>query len=259
LVDQSMLQVDPATGRYRMLETVRQYADDRLGESRESALIRNRHRDHYVTVADGLSRDVEAGNWQSNVFQRFLTDQDNFEGALAWCLESDVDLGISLARKLSWFWFRLNITSALHWFEDLLAKAPDSLPGRSELLRFAAVFHFNGGDPNRAMRYLQNALEAARAVGGSECSEAATGDVLAHGLMLRGDIAESDALLKQAALAAAATDPRTRALLLLESVDTIMWTRFDDARTILEESVQVLRRVGDQEGLSRALSVAGMM
>ena len=36
LVDQSMLQVDPATGRYRMLETVRQYADDRLGESGES-------------------------------------------------------------------------------------------------------------------------------------------------------------------------------------------------------------------------------
>ncbi len=201
LVDQSMLQVDPATGRYRMLETVRQYADDRLGESGESALIRDRHRDHYVTVADGLSHDVEAGNWQSDVFQRFLADQDNFEGALAWCLETDFELGLRLARKLSWFWFRLNITSALHWFEDLLAKAPASFPERSEVLRSAAMFHIQG-DPSRATQYLQEALQTARVVGAPAWSEAATCNLLAHALLLKGEIAQSDAMLKQAALAA---------------------------------------------------------
>ena len=124
LVDQSMLQVDPATGRYRMLETVRQYADDRLAESGESALIRDRHRDHCVTLADGLWNDIEASNWQSGVFQRFLADQDNFDGAIAWCLETNFELGLRLARQLAWFWVRLNITSALHWFDGPVGKGP---------------------------------------------------------------------------------------------------------------------------------------
>ncbi len=39
----------------------------------------------------------------------------------------------------------------------------------------------------------------------------------------------------------------------------MMWIRFDDAQKVLEESALVLRRVGDQEGLSRALSMAGML
>ena len=217
LVDQSMLQVDPATGRYRMLETVRQYADDRLGESGESALIRDRHRDHYVAVAEVLSHDVDAGNWQSDVFQRFLADQDNFEGALAWCLETDVELGIFLARKLSWFWFRLNITSSLHWFEDLLAKAPDSLPERSEVLRFAAVVHIHG-DLGRATQYLQEALQAARVAGAPAWSEAAAGNA-------SGSRANAQRGVRQERSHAEAGGARGRSGPIRESVRCSSWSR----------------------------------
>jgi len=259
LVDQSMVRVDSENGRYRMLETVRQYANDRLSESGEIALIRDRHRDFYVALAETLCNDVEAGNWRSNVFQRFLADQDNFDGALTWCLETNFELGVHLARKLSWFWLRLNITSAFHWFADLLEKAPDSFPERSELLRFAALFHLDG-DPTRAIQCLEQALQTAGAVGAPAWSEAAACISLAGVLLLSGgEVDKSDVLLKRAALAAEATDPRLRALLSVESAEVMTWIRFADAQVILEESALVLRRVGDQDGLSRTLSMAGRL
>ncbi len=220
--------------------------------------MRDRHRDHYVSMADGLWDDVEAGNWQSDVFQRFLTDQDNFDGALAWCHETNFELELRLARRLAWFWVRLNMAASMHWFEDLLARAPASFPERSEVLRLAAVFHIQR-DPSRARQYLQEALQTAPVVGAPAWSEAETANLLAYALLLKGEIAQSDAMLKQAALAAEATDPRIRALILIGSVETMVWIRSDDAQKVLEESALVLRRVGDQEGLSKALSIAGML
>ena len=122
----------------------------------------------------------------------------------------------------------------------------------------AALFHIHG-DPSRATQYLEEALQAARVVGAPAWSEAETANLLAYALMLKGEIAESDAMLKRAVLAADALIHESGRWCSSASVETMMWIRFDDAQKVLEESALVLRRVGDLEGLSRALSIAGMM
>ncbi len=53
LVDKSLVIADEESGsmRYRLLETVRQYALEKLAESGEADAVRNRHRDHYIATA----------------------------------------------------------------------------------------------------------------------------------------------------------------------------------------------------------------
>ena len=58
LVDKSLVVADDSRGRtrYRLLETVRQYALEKLGESGEADAVRSRHRDHYTAMAAAARR-----------------------------------------------------------------------------------------------------------------------------------------------------------------------------------------------------------
>jgi len=258
LVDQSMIQVDPATGRYRMLETVRQYATDRLIESGEACLIRDRHRTYSVELSEELLRDLKAGRWHSGVFSRFLLEQYNFEAALAWCLDNDISAGLRLAANLWWFWPRLNMFSSMHWFEDLLARAPNSFPERSETLRLAASFHVMQ-DPRRAIQYLEEALQLARTQrNGPVWSEGAALLVLARARLQNGESERTAAIVEQA-LVLAGADPQIRAEFLVESADILMWSEFENATLMASEAVELFRRQSKWEPLSRALTQAAFL
>jgi hypothetical protein len=106
LVDHSLVLVDGSDGepRYRLLETVRQYAADpcRAGED---AAVRDRHRDYFVALAeegDGKLRGFEQAAWLT----RLEREHDNVRVALAWCLgdERDDAAGLRLAGAMAWFW-----------------------------------------------------------------------------------------------------------------------------------------------------------
>jgi non-specific serine/threonine protein kinase len=81
-------------GRYRLLETTRQYAYERLLESTETEAVRRRHRDFFLRLAEETGVD------------QFETEHDNLRAALEWCLaeESGAESGLRLATALAWFW-----------------------------------------------------------------------------------------------------------------------------------------------------------
>ena len=89
LVDKSLVVVDDADGgvRYRLLETIRQYARERLDASGDPVAVRRRHADHYVALAEAAGphlRGREHLEW-SSVIER---DIDNFRAALDWAVET---------------------------------------------------------------------------------------------------------------------------------------------------------------------------
>ena len=109
LHDKSLLTVDRKAGarpRYRMLETVRQYAEERLAESGEGDLIRGRHLRHCLALAEELEPlYVDARQGAAIALQR--AEQENLIAAHAWC-EHDRDgaaLGLRLAAA-SWRYWR---------------------------------------------------------------------------------------------------------------------------------------------------------
>jgi predicted ATPase/class 3 adenylate cyclase len=94
LVDKSLVVAEHTSGatRYRLLETVRQYALEKLGESGEADTVRARHRDHYTSFA-ALRR---AGREQ--LIEQAETEIDNLRAAFLWSREnSDVELALALA------------------------------------------------------------------------------------------------------------------------------------------------------------------
>jgi DNA-binding CsgD family transcriptional regulator len=123
LVDKSLVVTDDRRGRtrYRLLETVRQYALEKLGESGEADDVRSRHRDHYTALAAPL--DAPAGSDYEQRIEQADLEIDNLGAAFAWSREnSDVELALALASSLQPLWqARGRLREGLTWFDAALA------------------------------------------------------------------------------------------------------------------------------------------
>ena len=107
LVDKSLVVADD-TGdgmRYRLLETVRQYAQEKLGESGEAGEVRTRHRDYFTATAVELESQGLAG---LEALMRWAeVEIDNLRTAFAWSREnSDPETALRLVSSLQQFWMR---------------------------------------------------------------------------------------------------------------------------------------------------------
>jgi predicted ATPase/class 3 adenylate cyclase/DNA-binding CsgD family transcriptional regulator len=123
LVDKSLVVADDGgrRTRYRLLETVRQYALEKLGESGEADSVRSRHRDYYTALAAVL--DAPADTEYEQRLEHAETEIDNLRAAFAWSRESsEVELALALASTLHPLWLaRGRIREGLAWFDTALA------------------------------------------------------------------------------------------------------------------------------------------
>ena len=105
LVDKSLVVAENTSGRtrYRLLETVRQYALEKLGESGEADAVRAGHRNHYTAIAAELDTPAHAGHERR--LEQAETEIDNLRAAFAWSRENaDVELALALASSLQPLW-----------------------------------------------------------------------------------------------------------------------------------------------------------
>ena len=95
LVDKSLVTAENTSGRtrYRLLETVRQYAQEKLGESGEAEAVRSRHRDHYTAMAALL--DAPARSDYRHRVEQADDEMDNLRSAFGWSIETgDIAPGV---------------------------------------------------------------------------------------------------------------------------------------------------------------------
>jgi hypothetical protein len=122
LVDKSLVVADDTGSRtrYRLLETVRQYALEKLGESGEADAVRSRHRDHYTALAGLL--DAPAGRDYEQRIEQAESEIANLRAAFLWSREnSDVQLALALASSLQPLWLaRGRIREGLAWLDAAL-------------------------------------------------------------------------------------------------------------------------------------------
>ena len=106
LVDKSLLTVErhAQNVRYAMLETVRQYALERLGDSGELLAVRHRHLDHFLTVAEQMGCQP-TGDAVQTVWVRLAPEGDNLTRALAWCSGAEgAQRGLRMVHALRNYW-----------------------------------------------------------------------------------------------------------------------------------------------------------
>jgi DNA-binding CsgD family transcriptional regulator/tetratricopeptide (TPR) repeat protein len=127
LVDKSLVNAEERDGeaRYRLLETIRQYAADRLVEAGEAAATRDRHLAWFLAFAGGLEpelqRDLDA--WRT----RLEPERDNLRAALEWGLAApDPGRGRRLAARLPWLWhLHRHGREGLEYLRRAIDRAPD--------------------------------------------------------------------------------------------------------------------------------------
>jgi hypothetical protein len=135
LVDANLVQ---RTGdRYVTLETIREFALERLDDSGDAAVLRRRHAAHFTELAAKLNlypEAIEAG--QAEGYGLALAEEANLRAALEWALAHDPGLGLELAMALEQHWVSHNPAEGKRYLEALLATAREiPVPMRARALR----------------------------------------------------------------------------------------------------------------------------
>jgi predicted ATPase/class 3 adenylate cyclase len=278
LVDKSLIDVDEPTesgeGHYRLLETVRQYARDKLLASGESERVRDRHLESFVQFAEEAEpqlRHAEQLAW----LERLEREHDNLRAALAWALDSGkTEQALRLAGALYYFWeLRGYWSEGQRWVDDALALsarqqsgraaegevAVASIPTHEETalrakalyaaarMRFGAVIDFRG-----SRRIVEESLRLWRELGNPWWTAVALEHV---GFMLLPEDAQTAIarLEEGVALAREVKDRWPLAMCLVRLAGALAGTDVAAARRIREEGVAVARSVGDKSVLSQGL------
>jgi predicted ATPase/class 3 adenylate cyclase len=109
LVDKSLVVVEREGGqeaRFRMLETIRQFAREKLSQAGEAARVRSAHADFFIELAAAADREHFRGSEQLTWLNRFETEHDNLRTALEWfqSMDGGIGSGLRLAAVLGQFW-----------------------------------------------------------------------------------------------------------------------------------------------------------
>jgi predicted ATPase len=161
LVDQltakSLVVAEPAAGgtRYRLLETIRQYAAGRLSEAGEAGPARRRHAEVFLELAEG-ERELPV----------LAREQDNFRAALDFTLAGGSVAGPRLARALGGFWLARGLfQEARGWLERALAADPPEPRLVADLHRLLGAVLYAAGDLQQAQATLAQGAQLATAAG----------------------------------------------------------------------------------------------
>jgi len=285
LVDKSMLVADSAgrvETRYRLLETMREYALEKLMASAEIDEARKRHLDYFVQFAEEAEPKV-LGAEQLAWLKRLEAEHDNLRAALQWSLASDnSQAALRLAGAVFWFWYlRADWSEGLGWLEHALAldereqsrrreaagrdytPSPAEVAHRAKALCGAGLLQWEASvklDAGHAR--LEEGLRLWRALDDKWWLAVAL--VLSSaGLvsMTEGGIVTARTRLQEGvALAQQVEDKWPLATCLYALGMALIWvdlaagrTKLDKGRALLEEGVAVARAVGERATLSSAL------
>lgn len=169
LADKSLVVVQGGEfeSRYRMLETVRQYAMARLEERGEREEVCHRHALYFAELAEKAEHGLRSSE-MSAWLERLETDHDNMRAALDWSLAHESpETGLRFANAMGIFWRKRGyLREGLGWLEGLLARSKDSPPPlRAKALVPAGWLARDQGDYRRATRLQDESLEIFHAEG----------------------------------------------------------------------------------------------
>lgn len=168
LVDKSLLLVEQLDQtRYRFLEPIRQYAKDKLNETRESNLIQDRHLNYYLRVAEEAEPNL-FGAGQQDWKNRLELDHDNLRVALAWSLESNqIEAGLKMAGALAWFWHSKGHLSEGNLLLEKILASGIGIQGkeRAKALRASSILSTDIGDYIRARAFAESSIKLYREIG----------------------------------------------------------------------------------------------
>ena len=251
LVDKSLVLVEEQDHetRYRLLETVRQYGWEKLGESGEAEQVPRRHAECYLELAEEAEPDLrEQGAW----LRRLESAHDNFRAALRWSLGPEssaqrAELGLRLAVALGQrgFWAAFGLSEGYGWVDRGLVESGASSRSLQALYE-ASWLATVQGDHEKTLVWLRESLDTFKELG--DLPGAANWLTLLGQMMLQGgDRERIDPLCDEAeALLRELSDQQATARVLI-FLALSAWDSGNYGRTVelAEQSLALSRKLGD--------------
>lgn len=266
LVEASLVAAEERSGvtRYRLLETIREFARERLDESGARETISRRHAEYFFEVATKASWNPLAFSWdeQRRGLALLDADRDNLHAAMRWTLESKSDLALPLAATLRYFWnIRGYRQQGVEWLERALALPHHGPPDlRAHAAAGAALLARLAGDFERARTFAEEAIAIGRSTN-APVPVATALNVLTTIAGREGDFDRARAVNEEsAAVARQARSPRLEAIACFIYAEAALnGGRYAEALVAGEKALELARAIDDREVMSLALGRIGMV
>ncbi|MEW5985298.1 MAG: tetratricopeptide repeat protein [Chloroflexota bacterium] len=246
--------------RYGLLETIQEYALEKLTETEEMTLLRRRHAGYFLTLAETGEREL-TGPQQANWLNRLEIEHDNLRAALAWSLDNhDNEILLRVSGALWPFWYRRgHLKEGRQWLEAALthgALLPPAL--RAKGLHGAGVLAYLQNNYGPAIVCLEESL-AIRAQLGDKEGIANTLNNLGRVAEFQGDYQRAQAFYQESLTTFRQLDNQWGIIQVLNNLGSVALQQeaFDQATSLLQESLSLARAAGDRWGLALSLNRLG--
>jgi predicted ATPase/class 3 adenylate cyclase len=267
LLDKSLLRQEEGPEgepRFVMLETIHEFAREKLQESGEAEEIKRTHAEYFLTLAEEANPALK-GPDQLEWLERLEAEHDNMRVALSWALErKEAELAVRLGATLWWFWWmRGHYSEGRRWLEASLAMdGRVSAESRARTLAGVGMVARDQGDFGRAQEACEEGLELlgddARAG-----SEAKLNLLVCLGwvALSREEYGRATQLFEESLALSGETKDGWAIADSLMSLATVSHVRGDSERAteLFEESMDLFREQGDKQGLAFCLNNLGMV
>ena len=262
LVDKSLALAEgqAESTRYRMLETIRQYAQDKLLHLDDAGELRQRHCIYFLKFAeraDQFLRGPQQGEW----LNRLEREHDNFRAALAWALESESShIALLLSGALWRFWMmRGNLSEGRAWLDAALTKAEKSgdldSPARARVLDGAGALALQQRDLDRAQNCFETNLVLLRKHGDKRGLGLALNS-LGNIAQDRGEYDHAQTFYSSALALRRELADKWGVASSLGGLGLVALNRgeYARARDLFEENLALRRELGDTQGVASAFN-----
>jgi DNA-binding CsgD family transcriptional regulator/tetratricopeptide (TPR) repeat protein len=263
LVDKSLVLAEhqPGAARYRLLETIRQYARERLDEAGEVAQTRDRHLAYFLRLVEGSEAKLR-GPEARVVMRQLAQEDDNLRLAIERALETvNGDAALRLTGALGWYWWGRDYhTEGRRWLTRALASSSQRTAPRVKALHAAGWLAHHQRDAHEARTLLQESLATARSLD-DRWGAASALHALGRVAYYENDPKSARSLAEESlALAEAIGDEWLMAWAIhLLGLAAYLENDFPQARAHYERSLSIRRGLGYEEGIAILLGLLGLV
>jgi predicted ATPase len=260
LADKSLIQLTGDDSRIRMLQTIRDFGQERLAESPARQVIARRHAGYFLALAEE-SEQLLAGSEQTRWLDLLEREQANLRVAIDWLRgEGEIEDALRLGGALWRFWWlRGDIDEGRQQLESLLAETlPVSPAVRAKALNGAGVLAESQGDCDTATCFHEESLRISRQIG-DQHGVAWSLNNLGVVAINQGDYTRAQALLEENLAVAEEAHDTADVATALNDLGLIAHSRhdYDQATALWTRSLTLFRTLGNESHTARVLNNLG--